>query len=109
MGFGTIFAGQQPHQADRHALLLVSGGREPPPPALVEPYVTVSRHTAPTDRRRVIETSCQWANIVGSFRFTAVSAVCAWPGLPRNRLYLCMAHRTRCSSMRRTRENNSEW
>ena len=26
---------------------LVSGGREPPPPALLEPYVTVSRHTAP--------------------------------------------------------------
>ena len=30
---------------------LVSGGREPPPPALLEPYVTVSRHTAPTVRR----------------------------------------------------------
>ena len=29
----------------------VSGGREPPPPALLEPYVTVSRHTAPTVRR----------------------------------------------------------
>ena len=38
---------------------LVSGGRELPPPALAEPYVTVSRHTAPTDRRRVIETTCQ--------------------------------------------------
>ena len=32
-------------------LVLVSGGREPPPPALLEPYVTVSRHTAPTVRR----------------------------------------------------------
>ena len=30
---------------------LVSSGREPPPPALLEPYVTVSRHTAPTVRR----------------------------------------------------------
>ena len=30
---------------------VVSGGREPPPPALLEPYVTVSRHTAPTVRR----------------------------------------------------------
>ena len=30
---------------------LASGGREPPPPALSEPYVTVSRHTAPTVRR----------------------------------------------------------
>ena len=32
---------------------LVSGGREPPPPALLEPYVTVSRHTAPAVRRWV--------------------------------------------------------
>ena len=32
---------------------LVSSGREPPPPALSEPYVTVSRHTAPTVRRWV--------------------------------------------------------
>src|SRR6185312_12372222 len=40
--------------ADRTATsILVSGGREPPPPALAEPYVTVARHTAPTDRRRV--------------------------------------------------------
>ena len=31
--------------------LVVSSGREPPPPALLEPYVTVSRHTAPTVRR----------------------------------------------------------
>ena len=29
---------------------LVSSGREPPPPALSEPYVTISRHTAPADR-----------------------------------------------------------
>ena len=28
----------------------VSSGREPPPPALAEPYVTVSRHTARTCR-----------------------------------------------------------
>ena len=38
---------------------LVSGGREPPPPALLEPYVTVSRHTAPTVRRWVEATRCQ--------------------------------------------------
>ncbi len=31
----------------------MSSGREPPPPALLEPYVTVSRHTAPTVRRWV--------------------------------------------------------
>jgi NAD(P)H-dependent flavin oxidoreductase YrpB (nitropropane dioxygenase family) len=28
----------------------VSSGREPPPPALLEPYVTISRHTAPAVR-----------------------------------------------------------
>ena len=38
---------------------LVSGGREPPPPALLEPYVTVSRHTAPTVRRWVEARRCQ--------------------------------------------------
>jgi hypothetical protein len=54
--------------------VLVSGGREPPPPALAEPYVTVARHTAPTDRRRVIETSCQWANSVGCRCFTTANA-----------------------------------
>ena len=37
----------------------VSGGREPPPPALLEPYVTVSRHTAPTVRRWVEARRCQ--------------------------------------------------
>ena len=49
-------APRQHERAGRAVLshrLLVSGGREPPPPALAEPYVTVSRHTAPTDRRRV--------------------------------------------------------
>ena len=38
---------------------LVSGGREPPPPAPLEPYVTVSRHTAPTVRRGVEARRCQ--------------------------------------------------
>ena len=38
---------------------VVSGGREPPPPALLEPYVTVSRHTAPTVRRGVGARRCQ--------------------------------------------------
>ena len=37
----------------------VSGGREPPPPALLEPYVTVSRHTAPAVRRWVEARRCQ--------------------------------------------------
>ena len=43
-----------------HARLTpVSGGREPPPPALLEPYVTVSRHTAPAVRRGVEARRCQ--------------------------------------------------
>ena len=47
-------------------LTLVSGGREPPPPALLEPYVTVSRHTAPTVRRWVEARRCQCAKSCGS-------------------------------------------
>ena len=39
------------NEENAHRRILVSGGREPPPPALLEPYVTVSRHTAPTVRR----------------------------------------------------------
>ena len=50
----ALTAAAQPHQ-----LRLVSGGREPPPPALLEPYVTVSRHTAPTVRRGVEARRCQ--------------------------------------------------
>ena len=37
----------------------MSGGREPPPPALLEPYVTVSRHTAPTVRRLLPRSICR--------------------------------------------------
>lgn len=43
----------------------VSSGREPPPPALSEPYVTVACHTAPTGRLWVLEAICQWENRVG--------------------------------------------
>ena len=51
----------KPFQLGKHAVgwRLVSGGREPPPPALLEPYVTVSRHTAPTVRRGVEARRCQ--------------------------------------------------
>jgi hypothetical protein len=44
---------------------LASSGRELPPPALPEPYVTVSRHTAPTVRRPVEGSRYQCANKVG--------------------------------------------
>ena len=70
----TRQTGHDPAQPLSAGTGLVSGGREPPPPALAEPYVTVSRHTAPTDRRRVIETSCQWANSVGCRCFTTANA-----------------------------------
>ena len=51
---------------DRLALILrVSGGREPPPPALSGPDVTVSRHPAPTGRLAVKATSLQWTKSFG--------------------------------------------
>ena len=87
---------------------VVSSGRELPPPALSEPYVTVSRHTAPTVRRGVEGSRCQCANKVGWRRRTVSSHLHARVGLPRSRLNFCMAHRARCSSMRAAREYNME-
>ena len=43
----------------------VSSRGESHPPALSEPYVTVSRHTAPTDRPLVGEARSQWAKSLG--------------------------------------------
>lgn len=34
----------------------------------IQPYVTVSRHTAPTSQLLVIRASCQWANSFGASR-----------------------------------------
>ena len=76
--------------------ILASSGRELPPPALSEPYVTVSRHTAPTVRRGVDGSRCQCANRVGWRRRTVSSHLHARVGLPRSRLNFCMAHRSRC-------------
>ena len=87
---------------------MASSGRELPPPALSEPYVTVSRHTAPTVRRGVEGSRYQCANKVGWRRRTVSSHLHARVGLPRSRLNFCMAHRTRCSSMRAAREYNME-
>jgi hypothetical protein len=54
---------------------LVSSGREPPPPALSEPYVTISRHTAPAGR------PCNWAWV-----YPLAPPLAGWPrrdpGLP---------------------------
>jgi len=44
---------------------VVSSRGESHSPALVEPYVTVSRHTAPTGRPWVGERSAQWAKSRG--------------------------------------------
>src|ERR1700750_500642 len=87
---------------------LASSGRGLPPPALLEPYVTVSRHTAPTVRRGVDGSRYQCTNKVGWRRRTVSSHLHARVGLPRSRLNFCMAHRTRCSSMRAAREYNME-
>ena len=89
-------------------LSLASSGRELPPPALSEPYVTVSRHTAPTVRRGVDGSRYQCANKVGWRRRTVSSHLHARVGLPRSRLNFCRAHRTRCSSMRAARDYNME-
>src|SRR5450755_1283789 len=87
----------------------VSSRRESHPPALVEPYVTVSCHTAPTGRPWVVMGSrCQWANSLGSRWRTALSQAHARAGLPRNRLNFRIAQPTRCSSMRFARKLSSE-
>jgi hypothetical protein len=73
---------------------LVSSGREPPPPALAlalalaEPYVTVSRHTAPTVRRVGEVRRCQWANSFGCRSRAASSQRHARLVRPRSRLIL---------------------
>ena len=69
---------------------MVSSGREPPPPALSGPDVTVSCHPAPTGRPAVrARMRCQWAKSVGS-RFRAFrSQAHALSGLCRSRSYLC--------------------
>ncbi len=89
-------------------VVLASSGREPPPPALSEPYVTVSRHTAPTVRRVGEVRRCQWAKSFGCRSRAASSQRHARSGCPRSRLNFCIAHRTRCSSMRAAMAYNSE-
>src|SRR5258708_2831258 len=72
---------------------LASGPGESHPRALTEPYVTVSRHTAPTGRLEVSGSNHQWAKSPGWRCRAAISQAPAVWGLPRSRLYLCMAHR----------------
>src|SRR3954471_20049013 len=65
---------------------LVSSRREFHPPALAEPYVTVSRHTAPTGRPAGGGRRCQWANSRGCHRRTVSSHALALAIFPRSRL-----------------------
>ena len=75
------------------AIGLVSSRGESHPPALLEPYVTVSRHTAPAVRPEWRAMRCQWAKSVGSRWRTPLIQAQAFSGLPRSRLNLCIAHR----------------
>jgi hypothetical protein len=88
--------------------VLVSGGRELPPPDLAGRDVKPSLHPAPTGRLAVRGSMCQWANSPGWCRRTASSQAHARVGWFRSRLNFCLAQRTRCSLMRTAREHNSE-
>ena len=98
---------QRPPPQTVHAVL-VSGGREPPPPALAGPDVRLSPHPAPTGRPLVCGSKYQWAKRRGWCCRTAASQAPALVGLFRSRLNFCIAHRTRCWSMRNAKEYNSE-
>ena len=104
-GWNVCSAALCPYAPHPH---LVSGRGESHPPALSGPDVTVSRHPAPTDRPSVRAMRCQWAKSFGSRSLTARSQAHALLGLSRRRLNFCIAHRTRCSSMRVAREVNAE-
>lgn len=69
--------------------------------------MTVSCHPAPTVRPGLSAMRCQWAKSRGSRRRASRSQAHALRGLCRSRLNLCIAHRTRCSSMRSARKPNS--
>jgi hypothetical protein len=65
------------------------------PPALSEPCVNLSIHTAPITRSHGRKPSCQWANRFGYWLATYPSrshALCRWR---RSRLNFCMAQRIR--------------
>ena len=79
-GQSLVVRGAVPAKRTRFPIPLSgSGGKEPPPPSLAEPYVTVSCHTAPTSRLLVIpdrsvpvrRLRCQ-ALICRPFAFTAL-------------------------------------
>ena len=55
----------------------VSGGREPPPPALAEPDVNVSAHPAPTVQPSGSTPTRQWAKRRGERRATPASQIAA--------------------------------
>jgi hypothetical protein len=82
-----------PSQA-RSCWLWSSSRGESHPPALTEPYVTVSRHTALAGRPFGAGAPCQCANSPGSRRLTAASQAHARTGVYLSRWNLCQAPRT---------------
>src|SRR5450759_2468140 len=78
------------------------------PQALTDPDVNLSVHPAPAGRLGVSGTRCQWAKSLGFCCRAAFTQAHALSGSLRNRLNFCMAHLTRCWSMRFAMEYNSE-
>src|SRR5438552_17589215 len=78
----------------------VSGREESHLPALSEPCLSLSTHTAPVVQPSGRTPSRQCANNFGSRLATRANHRLACRVWPRNRLYFLLAHRTRYSFMR---------
>src|SRR6266511_1816864 len=78
------------------------------PPPLAEPCVNLSAYTAPIVQPPGFKPMRQWANNCGDRREASASNCPARFSRRRNRLYLRMAQRTRCSLMRRRRGYNMD-
>lgn len=85
-----------------------SSRRESHPPALSEPNVSLSTHSALAGRLVVEESNGQCAKRLGSCCRAAFNQSHALRGFLLNRLNFRIAHRTRCWSMRLARKYNSE-
>src|ERR1700678_4835925 len=73
---------------------VASRAGESHPHALLDPYVSLSAHTAP-DVRSLTYKRRQWANKSGSARTTRANQSLAPAVRARSRLYLLRPHRTR--------------
>jgi hypothetical protein len=104
LGQITSLLGSFPGRAENDE---VSGGREPPPPALAEPDVNLSAHPAPIAQPSG-RTSFQWANRVDARLATSANHAFALRVWPCNRLYFLMAQRTKPSLMCRSTGYNQD-